>query len=251
MLSSDIVRVPSILQPTYAPLVDHLVRDYFRGLTLKGLRRFTGAHFETLSSSWHALETQNVITAGDLAAVSCLSVQVPGAAAVRLLEGQSQEITGLLASMPGVDETLWEVPEAVVADSDAPASQLWHLLRSGRDGLGPTTTSKLMARKRANLIPVFDSVVADALGLQSSKGHWRTTRQLMLTPVEGRPLHQRLADTARRVGLDATVTPLRVFDVVVWYAYNPRRKVQAWVREMHHGLLTSGQLEQEWAPART
>lgn len=243
--------VPSILQPAYAVLVDLLAKDYFLSVTNDGLHRFTGAHFETLSGPWNDPETRNVITAGDLAAVSCLSVEIPGAAAVRILEDQAQEISGLLNEMPRADETLWDVPEEAVADPKSPASQLWRLLRTGRDGLGPTTTSKLMARKRANLIPIFDSVLGDALRLQSSKGHWLTMRRLMLSSDEDQPLHERLAGSARRVGLPATVTPLRVFDVVVWYAYNPRPKVQSWVRKIQDAAIAEGQLEQRWDPSES
>lgn len=138
--------LPSIFEPRYGALVDALVKDYFCTVTRKGLKRFTGSHFETLGGDWNELATRNVITAGDLAAVSCLSVKVPGVAAVRVLQDQANDISELLTAMPSVDATLWDVPEHVVADPKAPASQLWHLLRKGRDGLGPTTTSKLMAR---------------------------------------------------------------------------------------------------------
>lgn len=240
--------LPSIFEPRYEALVDALVRDYFRAVTRKGLTRFTGAHFETLGGEWHERKTRNVITAGDLAAVSCLSVKVPGAAAVRVLQDEAMEITELLTAMPSVDATLWDVPEDVVVDPTAPASQLWHLLRRGRDGLGPTTTSKLMARKRANLIPVFDSVVQAVLGLPSSEGHWVTMRRLMQTEVEGGALHNRLAEAARRAGVGATVTPLRVFDVAVWYGYNPSTKVQSWVQELQDAVVAQGLMGQRWAP---
>lgn len=239
---------PSIFEPRYEALVDALVRDYFSTVTQEGLKRFTGAHFETLGGEWHALATRNVITAGDLAAVSCLSVKVPGAAAIRVLQGQAKDISELLTAMPPVDATLWDVPESVVVDPEAPASQLWHLLRRGRDGLGPTTTSKIMARKRANLIPVFDTVVQEVLGLPSSANHWATMRRFLQTETDGRVLHTRLAESARRAGVDPTVTPLRVFDVAVWYGYNPRTKVQSWVQTLQEALVAEGRLAQRWAP---
>ncbi|WP_404813235.1 hypothetical protein [Janibacter indicus] len=62
-------------------------------------------------------------------------------------------------------------------------------------------------------------------------------RRLMRTEVEGRSLHDRLAESAHRLGLHATVTPLRVFDVAVWYGYNPRPKVQGWVQVSRLKLL--------------
>lgn len=240
--------LPSIFESRYAALVDALIKDYFFAVTRKGLSRFTGAHFETLGGEWHEPAIRNVITAGDLAAVSCLSVKVPGAAAIRVLHGQAKDISELLTAMPPVEATLWDVPKSVVVDLEAPASQLWHLLRGGRDGLGPTTTSKLIARKRANLIPVFDTVVQEVLGLPSSANHWATMRRLMQTEIDGRALHTRLAESARRVGVDATVTPLRVFDVAVWYGYNPRTKVQSWVQKLQDTLVAEGRLGHRWAP---
>ncbi|WP_338752293.1 DUF6308 family protein [Janibacter alittae] len=239
--------LPSIFEPRYEALVDALIRDYFFTVTRIGLKRFTGAHFETLGGEWYEPANRNVMTAGDLAAVSCLSVKVPGAAAIRVLQGQAKPISELLTAMPPIDATLWDVPESVVVDPEAPASQLWHLLRRGRDGLGPTTTSKLMARKRASLIPVFDTVVQEVLGLPSSANHWATMRKLMQTEVDGRALHSRLAESARRVGVDATVTPLRVFDVAVWYGYNPRTKVQSWVQKLQDTLVAEERLGQRWA----
>lgn len=135
--------LPSIFEPEYQALVDALVHDYFNTSTRKGLPRFTGSHFETLGGDWNDHNTQNVITAGDLAAVSCLSVKVPGAAAIRVLEREAKEITELLSAMPPLGATLWQEPQDVLANPASPAPKLWRLLRSGRDGLGPTTTSKL------------------------------------------------------------------------------------------------------------
>lgn len=70
-------------------------------------------------------------------------------------------------------------------------------------------------------------------------------RELMLTPVAGQPLHQRLAE---RVGVGGVVTPLRVFDVAVWYAYNPRPKVQQWVQKIQDDLVAEKRIPQLWAP---
>lgn len=95
---------------------------------------------------------------------------------------------------------------------------------------------------------MFDSVVQRVLGLSSSANHWVTMRRLMQAEVDGRPLHDRLAESARRAGVDATVTPLRVFDVAVWYGYNPRSKVQSWVQKLQDALLAEERMGQRWAP---
>ncbi|GAA4688841.1 hypothetical protein GCM10023198_04120 [Promicromonospora umidemergens] len=108
------------------------------------------------------------------------------------------------------------------------------------------TASKLMARKRADLIPIYDRVIGSALGQTSAEGHWEAMRQLMLTSVGGVPLHQRLGTMALDAGLAPLVTPLRVFDVLVWYAHNPDSTVKARAEGFADELSGSGALSQIW-----
>src|SRR6202043_119609 len=69
----------------------------------------------------------------------------------------------LLSEIP-VDVDIVDVdPQMLGAES--PAGQLWDVLRRSRDGLGPTTTSKLLAAKRPRLLPIWDSFVEQATGL--------------------------------------------------------------------------------------
>ena len=227
--------MPEIFLPANDQLLRDLVADYFYGTDDAGVHRFSGARFETIGGRWDAEESRNIITPADLVAVTTLSVPVKGDAAVRLLERQAGEISDLLAQMPGVRTALWEVGDSVITSEDSPAVKLWRLLRSGRDGLGPTTTSKLMARKRAHLIPVYDTVVASALGLPSSSGHWNTMQELMQRTVDGQPLFKRLDNVAVDLGIADVVTPLRVFDVALWYHSNPRPRVRRWVTDMAAG----------------
>lgn len=238
--------VPSIFDEEFLPIADELLKSYFSPAD-SGNSGFTGAHFETLSGIWDAPGTHNVITAGDLAAVSCLSVNIPGRAAVRILQAQADEIAALLEAMPNVAKPLWDTADEDLTSSGAAAQELWKLLRSGGDGMGPVTTSKLMARKRANLIPIYDTVVGGALGRSDSTGFWATVRPLVQTEVNGLPLHERLANAADRVGLPKAVTPLRVFDVVVWYSYNPRQR--STVDAIQERLLESGTLKKCWTPS--
>ncbi|MFC7026179.1 DUF6308 family protein [Promicromonospora thailandica] len=215
--------VPTIL--AHAELAFALLRDYYTGTLQSGRPAFTGARFETLGGPWNDRVHAGEITAGDLAAVSCLSVNVPGSAAVRVLETQAAEIREHLRDMPGPDVPLWEVPDTEIVKGSA-ASQLWWLLRDGKDGLGRTTTSKLMARKRANLVPVYDSVVGNVLGLRNATGHWELMRTLMVTEVNGQLLHQYLDAMTTDAGLAPLVTPLRAFDAVVWYAHTSNSRVR-------------------------
>ena len=235
--------MPTILEPEFAPLAVALLRDYYHGTN--GQSWFTGARFEAIGGSWNDPANANVITAGDVVALSCLSINLPGAAAVRILETQAGPIAEWLAAMPEIGFPLWEATDVEIGPKSA-AAELWWLLRGGRDQVGRTTASKLMARKRADLIPIYDSVVASALGLTDANGYWETVRQLMLTSRDGSPLHERLRAMADDAELSALVTPLRVFDVLVWYGHNPRDVIKGRVQGLADGLIASGVLRERW-----
>jgi hypothetical protein len=237
--------MPTILEPEFAPLAAALLRDYYTATGGSGQPWFTGARFETIGGPWNDPANADRFTTGDVVAVSCLSIRLRGTAAIRILEHQADRIGELLAAMPRSGMSLWEVPESEIGPESA-ASELWWLLRGGLGRIGRTTASKLMARKRADLIPIYDSVVASALGLANANGHWETMRHLMLTSADGSPLHQRLGEMAADAGVGALVMPLRVFDVLVWYAYNPKGNVRARVQGFADELSRSGVLSREW-----
>jgi hypothetical protein len=89
-----------------------------------------------------------------------LCVNVPPEAAIRLLESDAAGIAVLLKQIPvGCD--IVDVDPGVLS-SESAAGRLCDLLRSGKDGLGWTTTSKLMAAKRPRLILIWDSFVEQA-----------------------------------------------------------------------------------------
>src|SRR5699024_11443115 len=88
-------------------------------------------------------------------------------AALGILGDSSQEISRLLPDI-GPELSIEKIKnekefEKHLGD-DSPAQELWNLLRRNdrrdrRWGIGPTTASKIMARKRPHLIPIEDSVV--------------------------------------------------------------------------------------------
>jgi hypothetical protein len=117
-----------------------------------------------------------------------------------------------------LSEMLAEVPHALeLKDADAaavgldgPAQKLWDAL-TGIKGIKWVTASKLLARKRPHLLPVYDEVVREVVGrpgniweslrieLQANKGSLAT--RLKLIGAEGGAGH---------------MSVLRVFDVVAW-----------------------------------
>lgn len=182
--------------------------------------KYTGSHFETLGSQSN---DPDVINASDLLAVQTLSVQVPARAAIGILGGQSGTITELLAALPN-GKSLSSLSDEEFTrwlGEDSPGQQLWDLLRrngNGADGktltrwgVGPTTASKILARKRPELIPVEDSVITRVTnrGKQSS---WQMWWEEMRTDSV---LEERAEEIREDTG-HGELSTLRVLDIVLW-----------------------------------
>ncbi|MDR2703611.1 MAG: DUF6308 family protein [Cellulomonadaceae bacterium] len=224
-------QLPVILKPENSDLAVALLRDYFAPPDGRG-SDFRGAQFERLGRPWNDHRYANRITASDIVAVNCLSVDVPGDVSIALLGADTAPVEALLEKIPA-DLDLWDATDEQVGPH-SPARELWTYLR--RPGLGQMTTSKLMARKRARLVPVYDAVIAGELGLKNPGAHWEIMRKLLNTDVGGGvKLHDHLKALGERAGLDTElVTPLRVFDVATWYFGNPKlAKRVAWVAQDH------------------
>lgn len=168
---------------------------------------FSGAWFQILGGRGDASEVANRFTPADIVAVSTLSVQVTGWAAIALLSTRADELSGLLADIPA-DVPLHEATnahlEAVFAAQDALGNiaSVWHVTRS-----------KLLARKRPHLVPIRDQhVLAGLLG----EGHdGRLTRPLRDALAAEAEVRGRLEKLRTEAG-DTTLSLLRVLDIVVW-----------------------------------
>ncbi|CBT75160.1 MULTISPECIES: DUF6308 family protein [Glutamicibacter] len=149
------------------------VRDYF-GTMGNGRPKYSGSRFETLGEG---VDTDpHRITATDLVAVSMLSVDVPAQASLGILETLAEQISELLSQIPQDLKFENLTPELFekYLDEGSPADKLWSLLRQHEDPwkVGQTTASKIMARKRPDLIPVYDSVVKAVAGIEGSGEQW-------------------------------------------------------------------------------
>lgn len=199
-----------------------LLLDYFTSTKSNGLPVFSGSRFDLIGNTSDDPARTNAITAEDIAAVSCLGVNISGNAAVDLLEHKNSDIANLLEEI-SFEADLWDASQAHIEDGDNAASVLWILLREV-DGVGPVRASKLMARKRPRLIPIYDKWIDEALGLGGSKGYWKKYRELMLeAPSQGAPLYEQLRGLVTLLDIPETITPLRACDVILWYSTNPRQ----------------------------
>ena len=199
---------------TGEPAVDAL-ELYFAG-------RYTGASFDAVGrrtdpATGAAIDHEpNRITIEDLLALSLLDAPLrPG------------EMLDLLALNRGLDLLLGRIDRDLTLAA-APAArqrtvspwgaadEAYWLLRTVR-GVGRARASKILARKRPHLIPIWDRHVADGLGIQSPDSYWGVVQDVVL--VHGDRLHElrdelrsRQHDYGRLHGLSI----LRVLDIVVW-----------------------------------
>ncbi len=169
---------------------------------------YTGAAFDTWDSTGSRPDDADRFTADDLVAVTLLSVDVDPLAAHALLKARTNEFTALLVAV-GPDRDLADESEPLV--DDWPGWELQRALRA-LPGTGPTTASKLFARKRPRLRPIWDSVVADVTAGQNT--FWEPLRCALR--ADNQQLHRRLLHLRDASGLPAEVSALRVFDVIAW-----------------------------------
>lgn len=181
--------------------LEHLKTYYGRGDS----GPYTGSYF----NSWAGEQDPYRFTADDLIAVSFLTVHVPAMAARAVLETRADECNGLLRAIG---------PDRDLVDEDAPGSRehaAWRLEAELRklDDVGRTTASKLCARKRPRLFPIYDSVVGTVTGVGLRDPQWEPLRTALR--ADDCRLHRRLESLRARAGIDE-VSVLRVYDVICW-----------------------------------
>ena len=203
------MRLPAVLRSQDDLAAVAVIEQYY-GLNGHNPNGYTGASFDTWDSTGTRRDDLDEFTADDLVAVSMLSVDVPAAASIRLLDRDRERFSELLGQV-GPDRDL--VDEERELDDHWVG---WPLLRSLRElpGVGPTTATKLFARKRPRLRPIYDSVVAEVAGTTSQ---WEPMRQLLR--ADGAQLHHRLIRIRRKAGLDQHadyISPIRIWDVLAW-----------------------------------
>jgi hypothetical protein len=152
--------------------------------------------------------TSSSVTEVDLLAVALLDMSIPPRAVRSLIQNAEvrEEVAAELRQVP-VDLVLWEAEDTHLDSCLA----VWDRVRAVR-GMGRTRTSKLLARKRPHLMPIWDDVVDAWFG--RPRKVWS-------------PLREVLQDEGRREGLEAlrpdvdgaaSLSTLRLIDIAVWMA---------------------------------
>ncbi|MFI5912047.1 DUF6308 family protein [Dactylosporangium sp. NPDC051541] len=183
-----------------AAVIDALLADQ---RTPAAVRMFYDPATQFAGDTFLSLAPNNPqsISPADLLAVTLLTV-APGAVAVRALlpGGQIADQVSELLTMIPADVPLWDATDLDLVRADI----LWNLLKTTA-GVGPTIAGKVLARKRPELIPIVDRVVADRLECAAGT-YWTTFRRVLQHPG--------------RRALIAALRPdqpiLRILDTTMW-----------------------------------
>jgi len=185
----------------------------------------------------------NQFTADDLLAVSTFGIQFSPITIQRLVA--SSEADYLLELLPRPSVPLWK---GALPLPGTPYGEIWELLLS-LDGIGITSASKLLARKRPALTPMLDSVVVKHLRL--AKNGYNLTKAELVPALES--LAAAIADDELRANIDllqptpahhnATPIPtLRLLDTAIWMQQSGSRlakNARAKVGLIRHSLAHS------------
>ncbi|MGV8874906.1 MAG: DUF6308 family protein [Rhodococcus sp. (in: high G+C Gram-positive bacteria)] len=168
---------------------------------------FAGAYFDSWAPQDRTADA-NRFTADDLVAITFLSVNLRARAAREVLVTRAARFTELLEAV-GPDRDLAEESEALTPDSSIRV--LERELRSIHD-IGRTKATKLMARKRPRLVPIYDVVIGRVLNTQ--KVHRDPIRELLR--ADGGALQTRLIGIRSKAELPEEISALRILDVISW-----------------------------------
>lgn len=202
-------------------LLDDCVRGAGRDESLSALRRYfdqrryTGRWFERFAGGGDHPSVANTVTEADVLALNFLSITSLAEVAIDTTITYTLQIRELLEQIPAnisMHSAAWSTYEPGAA-----AHRLWELFRQCGGKHRPVTASKLLARKRPNLTPVYDSQVKAVLGAPASPWHclwsWFHNDPTRASAV---------ADLRAEAGGIDDITLLRCLDVVLWMKARPR-----------------------------
>lgn len=208
-------RWPAVVVDCDTARAVELLRMYYETRD-DGTPRYTGSRFEAIA----ALNPDpHAIGPADLVALATLGVAVGGEAVIRLLSPRNAaDITELLEKIP-LDRDIIDAPPEALKQGSA-AGALWQLLRFDRDGVGRTKASKLLAAKRPRLLPIWDSRIEEATGLDTID-YW-CKFQTVLT-ADNNSIWNWLCGLRSQVPeMPTAVSTLRLLDVILWMSVQKR-----------------------------
>lgn len=200
-----------------ARLEDHL--DWY----LRIDNNYAGRQFEWFASQANGSR----FTSFHILAAESLSVKVPSTAARWLLEpdrNRDSFLESIHQSLtPGAD-TLWSCEVSLLQgdkknlDTSGAMYRLFYLLKD--HGIGPVTSTKLLASMFPFVIPIQDSRLTSLILPKAGENWWLIIRKLF-AKTDGE-LEKYLDELSIPIGSE-NITTLRRLDIILWMEANARR----------------------------
>ena len=225
LLDGPLRATPNSLTPDSLPPGERCLRfspggalaTYFHGPP----RQFSGSLFDSIGGGGDRPDVENTITREDVLAVAAVNAPMPAAVASLLL---SQPASGRLATwlrqLP-TDIDLWDSDD----DTLATATKAWDEIRTIHEAgtaataNGGFAATKLLARKRPRLIPLYDEKVRSVVYLAEGASWWFSLRDAMRVDGEDNEVRFRVCAAMREADV-GYVSVLRGLDVILWsYAH--------------------------------
>lgn len=187
-----------------------LLQGYYAGVLETGMG-FEGGWWDGFDPSGTRNLSASTFTADDLLSASLLSADIHPTALLHILGERAEGLSSALQTLGG-DRDLGSLSAHEVKDLEM-NSTIWRELRA-IPFIGPTRASKLIARKRPNLIPIYDNIVGEAVYGGTSMAQWGRLHTA-LTADHG-ALNDHLSSLRLRSGLPDWISSLRIFDVIAW-----------------------------------
>lgn len=176
----------------------------------EGQHLFTGSLFEFFIHQ----SDSTAFTPWDFLAVGSLSVDVPPRTQYWLLtnpepaELLTKCVSTVAESGDGSSFT------SMTEECESSLADLYDCIRA-QPNMGKVTTSKLIAAKFPDLVPIRDDRVERCLGLEKSASWWQPIRTALSTEVNGQDPVDVLDSLVTSVELPA-MTNLRKLDAILW-----------------------------------
>lgn len=179
-------------------------------------------------SSWSGPSHPDRFDISDVASLSLLSVTLNGQIAHELTkkDQESDELARVLALEPDRDLGELTVDQVEKLNGREGLDPDWNLIKKIH-GVGRTRTSKLLARKRPRLIPIWDSVIARVLGLPTTKSYWIYFHTALT--ADDFSLDKRLSELAQKAGVGERYSRIRVLDILAWMYGKDEKNYQSTV----------------------
>lgn len=200
-----------VLTRVLSRIIEHEKVPGTRRIKLNPSAAFSGAYFDRFEGEPDPNPDQ--FLAEDVLAVSLLSAPIPPRAIQALLYDESSRFNDMLAEIPKNLDFF----EANISHLELAMNLETALILPKSNYVGPVRASKLIARKRPQLYPIFDSVVMRQL-LRKRNGAFILPLHKLLTedPKIKASVMNGLSEVRAAAHLPESLSLIRVLDVLVW-----------------------------------